>query len=433
MMQKIILLLLSSALIACQTTSSPADQILSLGKNPTLPAPSASMIPTINIAKASKWPDGVMPNVNNNFLINVYSKELVHPRWLYVLPNGDVLVAQSNKQSSKSKGLKEVIAKHFMKRAGAGEESPDRITLLRDHNGDGVAELATDFLSDLHSPFGMALIGSDLYVANTNAIIRFHYQSGETKIDTKKYPPEKIIDLPEGDINHHWTKNIIASHDGSKLYVTVGSNSNIGENGLDQEIDRAAIWEVDLKTNKKKIYASGLRNPNGLAWQANTHTLWTVVNERDEFGDDLVPDYLSSVHEGDFFGWPYVYYGNHQDLRVKEPMPKNSLPRSPDYALGAHVAALGLAFAPTKSQGPYNEGAFISEHGSWNRRKRSGYKVIFVPFKNNEPYGMPIDIVTDFVVHDEAYGRPVGLAIDINGNLLIADDVGNRVWRVKYQ
>ena len=433
MMQKIILLLLSSALVACQTTSSTADQILSLGTNPILPAPSASMIPTINIAKASKWPDGVMPNVNNNFIINVYSKELVHPRWLYVLPNGDVLVAQSNKQSSKSKGLKEVIAKHFMKRAGAGEESPDRITLLRDHNGDGVAELATDFLSDLHSPFGMALIGSDLYVANTNAIIRFHYQSGETKIDTKKYPPEKIIDLPEGDINHHWTKNIIASHDGSKLYVTVGSNSNIGENGLDQEIDRAAIWEVDLKTNKKKIYASGLRNPNGLAWQANTHTLWTVVNERDELGDDLVPDYLSSVHEGNFFGWPYVYYGNHQDLRVKEPMPKNSLPRSPDYALGAHVAALGLVFAPTKSQGPYNEGAFISEHGSWNRSKRSGYKVIFVPFKNNEPYGMPIDIVTDFVVHDEAYGRPVGLAIDINGNLLIADDVGNRVWRVKYQ
>ena len=433
MMQKIILLLLSSALVACQTTSSNADQILSLGKNPILPAPSASMIPTINIAKASKWPDGVMPNVNNNFIINVYSKELVHPRWLYVLPNGDVLVAQSNKQSSKSKGLKEVIAKHFMKRAGAGEESPDRITLLRDHNGDGVAELATDFLSDLHSPFGMALIGSDLYVANTNAIIRFHYQSGETKIDTKKYPPEKIIDLPEGDINHHWTKNIIASHDGSKLYVTVGSNSNIGENGLDQEIDRAAIWEVDLKTNKKKIYASGLRNPNGLAWQANTHTLWTVVNERDELGDDLVPDYLSSVHEGNFFGWPYVYYGNHQDLRVKEPMPKNSLPRSPDYALGAHVAALGLVFAPTKSQGPYNEGAFISEHGSWNRSKRSGYKVIFVPFKNNEPYGMPIDIVTDFVVHDEAYGRPVGLALDIHGNLLIADDVGNRVWRVKYQ
>jgi hypothetical protein len=215
--------------------------------------------------------------------------------------------------------------------------------------------------------------------------------------------------------------------------VTVGSNSNIGENGLDQEIDRAAIWEVDLKTNKKKIYASGLRNPNGLAWQANTHTLWTVVNERDELGDDLVPDYLSSVHEGDFFGWPYVYYGNHQDLRVKEPMPKNSLPRSPDYALGAHVAALGLVFAPTKSQGPYNEGAFISEHGSWNRSKRSGYKVIFVPFKNNEPYGMPIDIVTDFVVHDEAYGRPVGLALDIHGNLLIADDVGNRVWRVKYQ
>jgi len=266
-----------SALLACQSISSNSDRMLGLGKNPILPEPSTSFIPTVNIAKASQWPDGVMPHVNDNFLINVYSKELIHPRWLYVLPNGDVLVAQSNKQpSKKNKGLKDVISEHFMKQAGAGQESPDKITLLRDNNGDGVAELAVDFLNDLHSPFGMSLIGNNLYVANTNAIMRFHYELGQTKIDTKKYPPEKIIDLPEGDINHHWTKNIIASMDGSKLYVTVGSNSNIGENGLDQEIDRATIWEVDLKTKEKKVYASGLRNPNGLAWQTNTHTLWTV-------------------------------------------------------------------------------------------------------------------------------------------------------------
>lgn len=434
-MKKIMTIFFCISLLACQTTSSNTDLILSLGKNPILPEPSSSFIPTINIAKASQWPKGVMPHVNNKFVINVYSKELVHPRWLYVLPNGDVLVAQSNKQSAKkNKGLKGIIADHFMKRAGAGQDSPDKITLLRDNNGDGVAELAIDFLNNLHSPFGMSLIGNDLYVANTNAIMRFHYELGETKIDTKQYPPEKIIDLPEGEINHHWTKNIIASNDGAKLYVTVGSNSNIGENGLDQEIERAAIWEVDLKTKEKTVYASGLRNANGLAWQTNTHTLWTVVNERDELGDNLVPDYLTSVHEGDFFGWPYVYYGNHQDLRVKEPMPKNWLPRSPDYALGAHVAALGLVFSPSsKSQSPYNEGAFISEHGSWNRNPRSGYKVIFIPFKNNEPQGMPIDIVTDFVVDGNAYGRPVGLAIDSKGSLLIADDVGNRVWRVRHR
>ncbi|MEI8117960.1 MAG: sorbosone dehydrogenase family protein [Methylophilaceae bacterium] len=435
MMKKITIIFFCSLLLACQTTSSNADRVLSLGKNPILPEPSSSFIPTVNIAKASQWPDGVMPHVNDNFLINLYSKELMHPRWLYVLPNGDVLVAQSNKQSAKkNKGLKEIIAEHFMKQAGAIHESPDKITLLRDANGDGVAELAVDFLKDLHSPFGMSLIGNDLYVANTNAIMRFHYELGETKIDTKQYPPEKIIDLPEGEINHHWTKNIIASNDGSKLYVTVGSNSNIGENGLDQEIDRAAIWEVDLKTKKKIVYASGLRNANGLAWQSNTHTLWTVVNERDELGDNLVPDYLTSVHEGDFFGWPYIYYGTHQDPRVKEPMPKNLLPRSPDYALGAHVAALGLVFSPkSKSQRPYNEGAFVSEHGSWNRKPRSGYKVIFIPFQNNEPQGMPIDIVTDFVVDGDAYGRPVGLAIDSKDNLLIADDVGNRVWRVRHK
>jgi len=411
---------------------SPDLPTSSLGKNPQLPEPKLSIIPTVNIAKASKWPDNLRPDVRAGFEINLYSKELTHPRWLYVLPNGDILVAQSNKQPpKKTQGLKDLIARFIMKRAGAGNDSPDKITLLRDKNDDGVAELANDFLTSLHSPFGMALIGNDLYVANTDAILRFHYDLGDIKIDTKKYPPEKIVDLPEGEINAHWTKNIIASSDGTKLYVTVGSNSNIGEHGLDQEKDRAAIIEIDLKTKQKRIYASGLRNPNGLAWHPTSGQLWTVVNERDELGNDLVPDYLTSVHDGDFFGWPYVYFKNHKDPRVKESMPDNLNPRSPDYALGAHVAALGLVFSNTSQfKSPYNNGAFISEHGSWNRKPRSGYKVVFVPFKESEPHGLPIDIVTNFVVGDEAYGRPVGLAIDKKGNLLIADDVGNRIWRV---
>ena len=431
-MKKILSIFILGILFSCQTISSSDLPPSSLGVNPQLPEPSVSIIPTVNIAKASKWPDNMTPVVHDNFAINLYSRELTHPRWLYVLPNGDVLVAQSNKQPpKKEQGLKDRIAGFIMKRAGAGNDSPDKISLLRDKNDDGVAELANDFLTRLHSPFGMALIGNDLYVANTDAILRFHYELGDLSIDTKKYPPEKIADLPEGEINAHWTKNIIASSDGTKLYVTVGSNSNIGEHGLDQENDRASIIEVDLKTKQKRVYASGLRNPNGLAWHPTSGELWTVVNERDALGNDLVPDYLTSVHDGDFFGWPYVYYKNHKDPRVREPMPSNLNPRSPDYALGAHVAALGLVFSDiSQFKSPYNYGVFISEHGSWNRKPRSGYKVVYIPFKDNEPQGLPIDIVTNFVVGDEAYGRPVGLVIDKKGNLLIADDVGNRVWRV---
>ena len=431
-MKKVISIFLLGVLFSCQTIPSANLSTLSIGKNPQLPEPSLSIIPTVSIAKASQWPENMTPIVNGNFAINLYSKELTHPRWLYVLPNGDVLVSQSNKQPpKKAQGLKDFIAGYIMKRVGAGITSPDKITLLRDKNDDGVAELAHDFLTRLHSPFGMALIGNDLYVANTDAILRFRYELGDLSIDTKKYPPEKIVDLPEGEINAHWTKNVIASKDGKKLYVTVGSNSNIGEHGLDQENERALIFEVDLKTKQKRIYASGLRNPVGLAWHPTTGELFTVVNERDELGNDLVPDYLTSVHNGDFFGWPYVYYKNHKDPRVKEIMPNNYNPRSPDYALGAHVAALGLVFSDTSQfSSPYNNGVFISEHGSWNRKPRSGYKVVYVSFKDNEPQGLPIDIVTNFVVGDEAYGRPVGLAIDKKGNLLIADDVGNRVWRV---
>ena len=432
-MKKILNICLLAILVSCQTAPSYNSTNFGVGKDPQLPEPSISFIPTVNIARASSWPEGIKPQVKDGFIITEYSRELTHPRWLYVLPNGDILVAQSNKQPpKKTKGLKDFVAGYIMKRAGAGVDSPDKITLLRDKNGDGTEVLAYDFLKELHSPFGMALIGNDLYVANTDAVIRFHYESGDTAIDTKKYPPEKIVELPEGDINYHWTKNIIASSDGTKLYVTVGSNSNIAENGLNKEEDRATILEVDLKTKQKRVYASGLRNPNGLAWHPTTNQLWTVVNERDELGNDLVPDYLTSVNDGDFFGWPYVYYGSYKDPRVNEIMPNNLHPRSPDYALGSHVAALGLVFSETSQfKSPFKNGAFVSEHGSWNRKPRSGYKVVFIPFENDKPHGLPIDVVTDFVVNDEAYGRPVGLVIDSKGNLLIADDVGNRIWLVK--
>lgn len=432
-MKRIFFIFLLFFLSACQSNPSLSLEPLSIGKDPILPPPNIAIIPTVNIASASKWPQGEKPKVHKGFVVNLFSKEVSHPRWLFVLPNGDVLVAQSNKQPSKKiKGLKDLVAGFVMKKAGAGVDSPDKITLLRDSDGDGYAELAKDFLTGLHSPFGMALIGEYLYVADTDAIWRYHYEPGNTFINTQKFPPTKIIDLPEGDINYHWTKNIIASLDNSKLYITVGSNSNIGENGIDSEKNRATILELDLKTNQLKIFASGLRNPNGLAWNPDKHELWTVVNERDELGNDLVPDYLTSVNEGDHFGWPYYYFGDHKDPRINEPQPYISKIKKPDYALGAHVAALGLLFANHLTfPPPFNEGVFISEHGSWNRKPRSGYKVVFIPFKNGEPQGMPIEFLTEFVVNDEAFGRPVGLAADSKGNLLIADDVGNSIWRVR--
>jgi glucose/arabinose dehydrogenase len=425
-------LLLFFFLISCQSDRIKDTRYSSVGRDPILSPPEISLIPTVNVANASSWPKDKTPKTHENFEINVFSSDLSHPRWLYMLPNGDILVAETNKPSSKkTKELKEIIAGYFMKKAGAGVESPDRIILLRDSDHDGRADIKSIFLDNLNSPFGMALIGNELYIANTDALWRFHYESRDTSIDRKKIAPEKILDLPAGEINYHWTKNIIASSDGTKLYVTVGSNSNIAENGLNKEEDRATILEVDLKTKQKRVYASGLRNPNGLAWHPTTNQLWTVVNERDELGNDLVPDYLTSVNDNDFFGWPYIYYGNYKDPRVKELMPNNLHPRSPDYALGSHVAALGLVFSEASQfKSPFKNGVFVSEHGSWNRKPRSGYKVVFIPFENDKPHGLPIDVVTDFVVNDEAYGRPVGLVIDSKGNLLIADDVGNRVWKL---
>ncbi len=385
----------------------------------------------MNIATAKGWPPGAKPQAGAGLSVAAFATELDHPRWLYVLPNGDVLVAETNapKRPEEGQGIKGHIYQWVQKRAGAGVPSADRISLLRDADGDGVADTKTVFLQGLHSPFGMALVGGDLYVANTDAILRFPYTEGETELKSQGV---KVADLPAGPRNHHWTKNIIASPDGKRLYATVGSNSNAGENGLEEEEGRAAVWEIDLATGKSRIFATGLRNPNGMAWSEDG-TLWTVANERDELGSDLVPDYLTSVKEGGFYGWPYSYWGQHVDSRV--PLQRPELVAKaivPDYALGNHVAALGLAFSKnTGLPERFQSGAFIGEHGSWNRKPRSGYKVVFVPFAAGKPNGPPIDVFTGFVNNaEEALGRPVGVAIDKRGALLVADDVGNSIWRL---
>jgi glucose/arabinose dehydrogenase len=364
--------------------------------------------------------------------VNAFAVGLKHPRWLYVLPNGDVLVAETNAppKPEDGKGIKGWFMKRVMTQAGAGVPSANRITLLRDTDGDGVAETRTVFIEGLNSPFGMALVGNDFYVANSDAVLKFPYIEGETRIAESG---TKVLDLPAGPINHHWTKNLLASRDGARLYVTVGSNSNAAENGMEQEVDRAAIWEVDPKCETYRIFASGLRNPNGLAWEPDSGALWTVVNERDELGSDLVPDYLTSVPDGSFFGWPYSYFGQHLDDRVQPQRPDLvAKARVPDYALGTHTASLGLVFSKNAAWPvPFENGVFIGQHGSWNREPRSGYKVIFVAFKDGKPIGDPIDVLTGFVSdNDEAFGRPVGVAFDKHNALLVADDVGNTIWRV---
>jgi len=425
--------LISLGLSACAETARLAPSA-SVGPDPVLPAPTKSLIPTIDIAPAVGWPEGAKPTAADGTRVEAFATGLDHPRWLYVLPNGDVLVAETNapERPARGKSIKGRIMKQVMKRAGAAVPSANRITLLRDADGDGVAEGRFAFLEGLNSPFGMALVGRDLYVANTDAVLRFPYGEGQTRINVAG---EKVVDLPGGPLNHHWTKNLIASPDGSKLYVTVGSNSNVAENGIEAEVGRAAIWEVDAKTGAHRIFASGLRNPNGLAWQRDSGKLWTVVNERDELGSDLVPDYLTSVADGAFYGWPYSYFGSHVDARVAPQRPDLVAKAvKPDYALVPHSAPLGLAFADGSALPPFRDGAFIGLHGSWNRRPPSGYKVVFVPFSGGEPSGMPIDVLTGFLSQDgDAYGRPVGVAIDKRGALLVADDVGNAVWRVARQ
>ena len=404
-----------------------------VGADPQLPLPHESIIPTVSVARAKGWPKDIRPVPAPGLVVGAFAEDFQHPRWLYVLPNGDVLVAESNAPPQSApggqQGFKQWIMGKVMARAGAGVPSADRITLLRDADGDGVAETRTLFIEGLHSPFGMALIGRELFVANADAVLRFPYVDGITRINE---PGEKFADLPAG-INHHWTKNLLASRDGTRLYATVGSNSNVGENGMAMEAGRAAIWEIDVKTGAKHLFATGLRNPNGMAWEPSTGELWTVVNERDEIGSDLVPDYLTAVKPGGFYGWPYSYYGKHVDERVQPQRPELvAAAIKPDYALGTHVAPLGLVSAAGASlTAPFSSGMFIGQHGSWNRRPRSGYSVVFVPFMEGRPRGKPIDVLTGFLSRDgEAYGRPVGVAIDKRGALLVADDVGNVVWRV---
>ena len=417
-------------LLAACGDKSTLPQGADIGPQPELKAPNKTLIPTVNIAKATGWPAGVMPTAAAGLAVNAFATALDHPRWVYVLPNGDVLVAESNAPAKPDAGgIRNWIQSKVMARAGAGVPSANRITLLRDADGDGVAELKTVFLKNLHSPFGMALVGDTLYVANADAIVRFNYKEGATEITEAAQP---VAPLPAG-LNHHWTKNIIASQDGKKLYATVGSNSNVAENGMEAEKNRAAILEVDLASGATRVFASGLRNPNGMAWNPQTGALWTVVNERDEIGSDLVPDYLTSVKEGGFYGWPYSYYGKNIDARVKPQRP-DLVDKAivPDYALGAHVAALGLTFYEgTLLPAQYRNGAIIGNHGSWNRKPRSGYNVVFIPFRDGMPNGKPVDILSDFVNKDgEAQGRPVGVAVDKKGAVLVADDVGNVIWRV---
>ncbi|MGE4064643.1 MAG: sorbosone dehydrogenase family protein [Rhodospirillaceae bacterium] len=410
------------------------DPALQYGPRPLLPAPKSSLIPTVDIAPAVGWPDGAAPAAAPGFRVTAFARGLDHPRMIFVLPNGDVAVAESAAPGTdEAKGLKGFFMKLFMKKAGSAVPSANRITLLRDADGDGVAETRSTFADRLYSPFGMALVQGTFYVANADAIVAFPYADGATSLGGA---PRRIFDLPALPLNHHWTKNIVASRDGARLYAAVGSNSNVAEKGMQIEEGRAAIWEIDLASRKGRLFATGLRNPVGMDWEPATGTLWTVVNERDEIGNDLVPDYMTSVRDGGFYGWPWSYYGAHVDARVKPQRPDMAANAIvPDYALGSHTASLGLAFYNrTAFPEKYRAGAFIGQHGSWNRKPPSGYKVVFVPFAGGKPAGPAEDILTGFLdAEGNARGRPVGVAVDPKGALLVADDVGNVIWRVTAQ
>lgn len=423
------ILLLAVSLSACGDKAT-VPLSAGTGPRPVLPPPKESLIPTLNIAPAKGWPEGGTPIAATGTQVTAFADGLEHPRWLYVLPNGDVLVAESDTPEKKGGGIKARVMRWFMRVAGSGLGSADRISLLRDTDQDGIADQRSVFLQGLKSPIGMALVGDQFYVAATDALLRFPYQSGQTQISASAI---KVLDLPAGPINHHWTKNLLASPDGRKLYVTVGSNSNVGENGLENEEGRATIWEVDRATGRHRIYASGLRNPNGLAWEPESGVLWTAVNERDEIGSDLVPDYITAVQDGAFYGWPFSYFGQILDTRVL-PQRLDLVAKAlvPDYALGAHSAALGIGFANDSSlPAPFQRGLFVALHGSWNRKPHSGYKVIFVPFRDGQPRGEPLDLLTGFLSENgKALGRPVAVINDRQGALLVTDDVGNIVWRV---
>ena len=417
-------------LSACSINNADLSVSKGTGPNPVLPKPKQSTIPTVNFAEAIGWKSDDVPTAPKGLKVQAFAKGLDHPRWIHVLPNGDVLVAESNAQPKPAKGIRELVANRVMAKAGAKTPSADRISLLRDADKDGIAEIKTAFLENLTSPFGMALIGDKFYVANTDSVVVFPYQTGQKQITAKG---KVIATLPAGKINHHWTKGMIASADGKQLFVAVGSNSDHAENGIEAEKNRAAILKIDIASGKTSVFGSGLRNPVGMDFEPASGTLYTVVNERDELGGDLVPDYLTSVKEGDFYGWPYSYYGTNPDPRVKATRPDLvAKAKVPDYALGSHTASLGLTFAKGQKLGEqFNNGAFIGQHGSWNRKPRSGYKVIFVPWKNGKPVTPPLVVLDGFIdKNDKAQGRPVGVQIDKTGALLVADDVGNIIWRV---
>ncbi|WP_442753307.1 PQQ-dependent sugar dehydrogenase [Methylocystis sp. JAN1] len=403
------------------------------GPDPALPdpRPTPSFAPHVDVAPAVGWGPGEKPKPAQGLTVTAFATNLAHPRWLYELPNGDVLVAETDAPDNPERSgpsLRGFFESMVMREAGSHKGSANRISLLRDADGDGVAETRSILIDKLRSPFGMALVGDRLYVANADALVRVPYHDGDTHIDAASV---KVVDLPAGR-NHHWTKSLLASKDGSRLYVGVGSNSNVGENGLDEEKDRAAILEIDPANGARRVFASGLRNPVGMGWNPVTGALWASVNERDEIGDNLPPDYMTSVKEGGFYGWPYSYWGQHVDARVS-PQNPDLVQKAirPDYGLGSHTASLGFTFVGAAKLGPFRNGAVVSQHGSWNRTPRAGYRVIFVTFESGAPVGMPQEVLTGFLNEKgEARGRPVGVVIDRRGGLLVADDAGGAVWRV---
>jgi glucose/arabinose dehydrogenase len=421
--------LLSAAAALAGCSDKGGDPSRQYGANPYLPEPHQYLLPPMRVATVAHWGASETPAVAAGLKIEALGRGFKHPRSVYGLPNGDVLVVESSGPSAPVNRPKDMIMGWVQGFAGAGAKGANRITLVRPARGAAPA-VRTVFIDHLTSPFGVVLVGDDLYVADTDAVLRFPYVDGQTQITAA---PTKLADLPGGPIDHHWTKSLTASPDGTKLYVGVGSNSNIMENGAAAELDRAAVWEIDRATGLHRIFAKGLRNPTGLGWEPQTGKLWAVANERDEIGPDLVPDYLTSVRDGGFYGWPYSYYGQHVDPRVKPQRPDlvaSAIP--PDYALSSHVAPLGLAFyTGTNLPAAYRGGAFVGEHGSWDRSPFNGYKVVYVPFSNGRPNGPPQDVVTGFLNADQhARGRPVGLGVDKDGALLGADDLGNTVWRV---
>ncbi|WP_374572149.1 sorbosone dehydrogenase family protein [Phenylobacterium sp.] len=425
---RILAVVAALALSACGKGA--ADPFVGFGPDPKLPAPDHNLVPTLNAAKAVGWPKGAGPRAPEGFVVTRFAGPLIHPRWLYVLPNGDVLVAESSTEPVDPKTITDRVANSLQRRGGSLMQSPNRILLLRDADGDGVAETQSVYATNLKRPSGMALVGDKLFVAEDDALVRLTWTPGLTQAPA---PPVKVADLPGGPINHHWVKNVIASPDGTKLYVAVGSNSNIAENGMENETERADVLEMNLDGSGRRVFASGLRNPNGLAWQPVTGVLWAAVNERDMLGDDLVPDYMTGLKDGAFYGWPYSYFGQHVDDRVKPQRPDLVAKAiKPDYALGPHTASLGLAFYTANAfPARYHGGAFVAQHGSWNREPLNGYRVVFIPFANGEPSGQPQVFLSGFLnAKDEAQGRPVDVAVDSRGGLLVTDDAGKMVWRV---